>query len=174
MENAFKSDKPIKLRNFTETINEFENKPLLKLGEQSEIEFSTQKLPFEKVKELVKQSNSFTKISEISNISVGELVNMEVFVDIENSPITQVNTKYGVKRKRDAFINDDSSDETLRFTIWNNIIESFPKSGVFKVKDVRINSFNGKYITTTAGTVALPSTKAIQKKKSLVIMSNKR
>ena len=124
MENAFKSDKPIKLRNFTETINEFDNKPLLKLGEQSQIEFSTQKLPFEKVKELVKQSNSFTKISEISNISIGELVNMEVFVDIENSPITQVNTKYGVKRKRDAFINDDSSDETLRFTIWNNIIES--------------------------------------------------
>ena len=59
-------------KGFTETINEFDNKPLLKLGEQSEIEFSTQKLPFEKVKELVKQSNSFTKISEISNISVGE------------------------------------------------------------------------------------------------------
>ena len=41
----------------------------------------------------------------------------------------------------------------VKMTLWGNYTDSIPESGTYKIKDVRINSFNGKYLTTTNGTV---------------------
>lgn len=84
IEGEQQSDRPVKVTNFIETINinEFDNQPLLKLGDRSTVEISTKVLPFEKVRERVQQFNSFSTVDDLADESVGEMVNLEVYVSI--------------------------------------------------------------------------------------------
>ena len=86
IEGEQQSDRPVKLKvtKFIETINinEFDNQPLLKLGDRSTVEISTKVLPFEKVRERVQQFNSFSTVDDLADESVGEMVNLEIYVSI--------------------------------------------------------------------------------------------
>ena len=82
IEGEQQSDWPVKVTNFIETINEFNNQPLLKLGDRSTVEISTRMLPFEKVRERVQQCNSFSTVNDLADVSVGEMVNLEVYVNM--------------------------------------------------------------------------------------------
>lgn len=169
IEGARQSDRPVKVTNFIETINEFDNQPLLKLGDRSTVEISTKVLPFEKVRERVQQCNSFSTVDDLADVSVGEMVNLEVYVSISENDVEEINTRFGVKQKLEGHVYDDSCDTPYRITIWNNLIECFKQSGdgVYKIKDLRINSFQGKYLTTTKSTVIINSDKAMRKKSLL-------
>ena len=66
-------------------------------------------------------------------------------------------------------VYDDSCDTAYRITIWNNLIECFKQGGdgVYKIKDLQINSYQGKYLTTTKSTVITNSDKTLRKKSLL-------
>ena len=85
--------------------------------------------------------------------AVGDFVNVEVFVDLADSVVEEIPTRYGMKKKREALIHDLPCTIPLRFAIWNAHIDAIPTSGTYRMMDVKINSFNGKYLTTTANTV---------------------
>lgn len=151
MERAQKADKPIKLANFVEMRSGFESNAVIKLGDYSMVEYSGEDLPFSKVKTLIDQNSTMSSVDQIINtICIGETVNIEVYVDLESSEVIEVSTCYGVKKKREVSIYDDSTESVLRFTIWNHHLSSFPASGMYKLSDVKVNSYRGKYLTTTA------------------------
>ena len=41
----------------------------------------------------------------------------------------------------------------MKLTLWNTHINSISESGIYKLQCLKVNSFNGKYLTTTTGTV---------------------
>ena len=135
------------------------------LGEQTAVEYSTETISFDKVKDIVKKFNTFSNLSEIIHeICVGEIVNIDVYVNEKEAAVNEVNTKFGVKRKKDVLVSDNSHDEYVKLTLWNNHIQSIPESGTYKFQDLRVNSFNGKYLTTTSGTIIQTSDTVIERK----------
>ena len=166
LEKAQLSDKAVKITNFTESLNDFEKEMQLKLGHQSIIEYSSKTLPFENIKDLVMKCKSFSSLYEILHeLCMGSLVNVDVYVDVEGCQETEVNTKYGKKLKKDVRVYDNSISDEVRLTIWNNHIDLFKESSVYKIKDLRINVYKGKYLTTTGTTVAKVSDSIIKERK---------
>ena len=52
MQHAHMIDRPVKITNFHEKIDEFNEKPLLTLGNQLKVEYSTKMIPLKQLKEL--------------------------------------------------------------------------------------------------------------------------
>ena len=64
MQHAHMIDRPVKITNFHEKIDEFNEKPLLTLGNQLKVEYSTKMIPFETVKGIVEKMNHITSLEE--------------------------------------------------------------------------------------------------------------
>ena len=71
------------------------------------------------------------------------MVNLEVYVSISENDVEEKNTRFGVKQKLEEQVKDDSCDTPYRITIWNYLIACFKQGGdgVYKIKDLRINSY---------------------------------
>ena len=48
-------DRPVRITNFHEKIDEFNDKPVLTLGQHSRVDYSTRPIPFEQVKGIVEK-----------------------------------------------------------------------------------------------------------------------
>ena len=156
MHAAQLKDKPIKMKNFYEKLDEFQGKPVVTLGEQSVVEYSDVSIPFSKVQNHLKIVNSFNNLKEIAeNVCINDTVNVIGHVSLTNSDIQEIQTKFGVKRKRDIQLHDDNY--SMKLTLWNNQIDLIPKNGNYKFKDLRVKCYNGKYLTTTSMTVVAPA-----------------
>jgi len=80
---------------------------------------------------------------------VDELVNVTVYVDLTNADVTELQTKYGPKKKKmDVLVYVDTFDGMVKLVLWNNYTTVISESGVYKLQDLRIKSYNGKYLTT--------------------------
>ena len=90
MQHAHMVDRPVKITNFHENIDEFNEKSVLTLGNQSKVEYATKLIPFEKVKGIVEKMNHTTSLQEVATkISIGETVNVMVYIDLkEAEPVT--------------------------------------------------------------------------------------
>eukprot|EP00111_Clytia_hemisphaerica_P015996 TCONS_00047306-protein len=128
MKKAKLTDQPVKISQFTEIVNSYDHTKDFKLGNHSTVELSSAPLSFDRVKNLIQESTSMTNMIDAIDQAVGDFVNVEVYVELADSTIEEVPTRYGVKR-----------------------------SGPYRFMDVKINSFNGKYSTTTANTVVSKS-----------------
>ena len=127
------------------------------------VELSSAPLSFNSVKDLIQESTSITNLIDAIDQTVGDFVNVEVYVESTDSVIEEIPTRYSFKRKREVLIHDASCTVPIRFAIWNANIDAMPTSGTNRLMDVKINSFNGKYITTTANTVvSVSATSALQ------------
>ncbi|XP_066911429.1 uncharacterized protein [Clytia hemisphaerica] len=157
MKKAKLTDQPVKISQFTEIVNSYDHTKDFKLGNHSTVELSSAPLSFDRVKNLIQESTSMTNMIDAIDQAVGDFVNVEVYVELGDSTIEEVPTRYGVKRKREALIHDASCSVPIRFAIWNAHIDAMPTSGPYRLMDVKINSFNGKYFTTTANTVVSKS-----------------
>ena len=109
--------------------------------------------------------NHITSLHEVATkISVGEMVNVIAYIDLNNvEPIT-VNTQHGVKKKLEAIAYDHTFSDHIKLTLWNTHVNYISQSGVYKLQCLKANSFNGKYLTTTTATVIKQSKTDIQVK----------
>ena len=57
MQQAHTVDRPVRIKNFNEKIDEFNDKPVLTLGQQSRVQYSTRPIPFEHVKDCRKNES---------------------------------------------------------------------------------------------------------------------
>ena len=170
MENAQLADKPVRLLNFMEVSDEADSSSYIKLGDRSQAQYSPAVLPFEKVKPLIENCQVVSSVDQVmTRICVGEMVNMIVFVELSGSKVEEISTRYGIKKKKDVFIYDESCQENVRMTIWNNHITSFECSGVYSIRDIKVNSFNGKYLTTTASSVVKSSNTNIRRREIMKV-----
>ena len=55
MQQAHTVDRPVRIVNFHEKMDEFNDKPVLTLGQQSRVQYSTRPIPFEPVKGIVEK-----------------------------------------------------------------------------------------------------------------------
>ena len=55
MQQAHIVDRPVRITNFHEKIDEFNDKPVLTLGQHSRVDYSTRPIPFEQVKGIVEK-----------------------------------------------------------------------------------------------------------------------
>ena len=55
MQQAHIVDRPVRITNFHEKIDEFNDKPVLTLGQHSRVHYSTRPIPFEQVKGIVEK-----------------------------------------------------------------------------------------------------------------------
>ena len=107
--------------------------------------------------------NHITSLHEVATkISVGEMVNAIAYIDLNNAEPITVNTHYGVKKKLEAIAHDDSFSDQIKLTLWNTHVNSISESGVYKLQCLKVNSFNGKYLTTITATVIKQSKTDIQ------------
>ena len=135
-------------------IDEFNDKPVLTLGQQSTVQYSTRPIPFEHAEEVVEKMNYTTSLHEVATkISVGEMVNVIAYIDLNNAEPLTVNTQYGVKKNLEAITYDDSFCDHIKLTLWNTHVNSISESGVYKPQYLKVNSFNGKYLTTATASV---------------------
>ena len=108
MQQAHTVDRPARITNFHEKIDEFNDKPILTLGQQSRVQYSTRPVPFEHVKGIAEKMNHITSLLEVATkISVWEMVNVIAYIDLNNAEPITVNTQYGVKKKLEAIAYDD-------------------------------------------------------------------
>ena len=64
--------------------------------------------------------NHITSLHEVATkISVGEMVNVIAYTDLNNAEPITVNTQYGVKKKLEAIAYDDSFSDHIKRTLWN-------------------------------------------------------
>jgi len=118
---------------------------------QSAVEYSKENIPFEnipfeKVKALLNKCNNFTSLRDvITQECVNEIVNVNVYVQLENSEIVDVTTKYCVKKKRDVSIYDESFNGVVKLTSWNaKQIDLIKHSVTYKISELRVHYFDGK------------------------------
>ena len=92
-------DRPVRITNYHGKIDEFNDKPVLTLGQQSRVQYSTRSIPFEHVKRIVEKMNHITPLHEVAtNISVGKMVNVIAYIDLNNAEPITVNIQYDVKK----------------------------------------------------------------------------
>ena len=73
IQQAHTVDKTVRITNFHEKIDEFNHKPVLTLGQQSRVQYSTRPIPFEHVKGVVEKMSHITSLHEVATkISVGQ------------------------------------------------------------------------------------------------------
>ena len=95
--------------------------------------------------------NRVTSLHEVATkISVGEMVNVIAYIDLNNAEPIIVNTQYSVKKKLEDIAYDDSFRSHIKLTLWNTHVNSISENRVYKLQCLKVNSFNGKYLTTTA------------------------
>ena len=166
MQHAHMVDRPVKITNFHENIDEFNEKSVLTLGNQPKVEYATKLILFETVKGNVEKMNHTTSLQEVATkISIGETVNVMVYIDLKEAEPVKINIQYGIKKKQEVIEYDNSYSDHIKLTLWNahiDHIDSIAKSGVYKLQSVNVNSFNGKYLTTTAATVIKESEAEIE------------
>ena len=157
MEAARVVDKVIKIDNYLEKEDQFKGIRVLTLNDRSTIEYSTEDIPFESVKSKIEEMSNFSTVKEVLlESAINDIINIEAHVSLPNN-ILDTPTKYGLKRKREAILNDNSTDQCIKLAIWSNHIDMLKEEGSFKFQELRVKSFNGKYLTTTALTVIKPS-----------------
>jgi len=97
-----------------------------------------------------------TTVKDISESSgVNESVNVAAFATLLN-PTEEIHTQFGVKRKRNVEIHDETQ-HIMRLSLWNNHIALVKANGNYKFKDLRVKCFHGKYLTSTVLTVIQPA-----------------
>lgn len=164
MEAAKLKDKPIKLRNFFERHDEFQGKAVLTLNDRSHIEYSTNMIPFSLIQDQMGRFNRFSIIKDIiDSVEIHEMVNLVAHVSLKNSMVQDIQTQYGIKRKRDLEIYDDTG--TIKLSLWGNHVDLVSSDGNYKFKDLRVRCYNGKYLTTTALTVIATSEVSFEDRK---------
>ena len=130
-------DEPVKISNYIDKIDEFDNCQVITLVDRSTAEFSTANIPFEKVRHKLEKLNTFMTLKEIeSSVPAEESVNCIAYASLNNSP-EEINTKYGRKMKRDILLSDHSSQQ-LKLTLWNNQIDLIRSEGTLKFKELRV------------------------------------
>ena len=106
-----------------------------------------------------------TSLHEVATkISVGEMVNVIAYIDLNNAEPITVNTHYGIKKKLEAITYGDSFRNHIKRTLWNTHVNSISENGVYKLQCLKVNSFNGKYLTATTATVIKQTKTDIQVK----------
>ena len=165
MQQAHTVDRPVRIANFHEKIDEFNDKPVLTLGQQSRVQYSTRPIPFEHVKRIVEKSNHISSLHEVATkIGVVEMFNVIAYIVLNNAEPITVNTQYGVKKKLEAIAYDDSFSDHIKLTLWNTHVNSISKIGVYKLQCLKVNRFNGRYLTTTTAIVIKQSKTDLQVK----------
>ena len=165
MQQAHTVGSPVTITNFHEKTGEFNDKPVLTLGQQSRVQYSTRPILFEHVKGIVEKMNHITSLHEVATkINVGQMVNVIAYIDLNNAELITVNTQYGVKKKLEAIAYGDSFSDHIKLTLWNTHVNSISESGAYKLQCLKVNSFNGKYLTTATATVIKQSKTDIQVK----------
>lgn len=164
-ETAHTTDKVLKVINFKNHFDDFKEREVLTLGEPSRVEYSNKELPFEKVKNAAYKMNTITPLQEvISKVCVDEMVNVLVFANTEESKVQEITTKFGIRKKKDVYLSDESFHENVKLFFWNDHVDSIKEDGAYKLQDVRVKSYNGKYLTTTGNTIIKRSDEVIAKK----------
>ena len=149
MQQARTVDRPLRITNFHEKIDDSNDKPVLKLGQQSRVQYTARPIPFEHAKGIVEKMNHRTSLHEVATkISIGKMVNVIAYIDLNNAV-----PHFGVKKKLEAIAYDDLFSDHIRLTQWNTHVNSISESGVYKLQCLKVNSFDGKYLTTTTATV---------------------
>ena len=102
MQHAHTVDRPVKITHFHEKIDEFNKKPLLTLGSQSK-GYSTKLIPFERVKGIVEKMNHITSLQEVATkISLGQTINVIVYIDLKKAEPVKINNQCGIKKKQNV------------------------------------------------------------------------
>ena len=165
MQQTHNVERPVRITNFHEKIDELNDKPVLILDQQSRLQYSTRPIPLEHGKGIVERMNHITSLHEVeTKISVGKRVNVLAYIDLNNTEPFTVNTQYGEKKKLEVIAYDDSFSDHIKLTLWSTHVNSISESGVYKLQCLKVNSFNGKYLTTTTATVIKQSKTDIQVK----------
>lgn len=148
--------KPIKLTNFLKKNDAFKKEATIMLNSTSKAEYSNCKLPFSKVKSALENCNAYSTLREIlDEVAPEELVNVAAYASLTKEPV-EVDTQWGPKLKRSIELHDDD-DIIMNLTLWSNQINLINTNGNYKFKDLRVKSYNGKYLTSTAMTVIQPA-----------------
>ena len=165
LQKAHNEQRVVRILNYRESPNKYDSsKTDLIMGEQCHIEDSDKIIQFSEDHHFVTVPTC-TVTQIISMLALEEQINIEGFVDIDNTQIEDIKTKFGqLKKKRDVLINDDTG--TIRLVLWASIIDQVASSGVYNIHNLRIKSFNGRYLTTTQDTSFCKSDKTIIKSTS--------
>jgi len=155
MEAAKLKDKAVKIKNYYERHDEFQGKSALTLNDTSHVEYSTINIPFSAVEDQIGRINKLSLVNEIESMEVNDSVNLHAYVSLKNSITQDIPTKYGMKKKKDIELYDDTG--MIKLSLWGNHINFVTTDGNYKFKDLRIRCYNGKYLTTTALTVIAES-----------------
>ena len=122
---------------------------MLKLDEGTAVSYSKANIPFDSVQKNLCQVNKLTTIKSIhERSSIDEYLNVAAHAVLDSNGVQDVMTKFGMKKKREVLLYDDSG--SIKLALWNNHIDYLKEDGNYRFKDLRIKSFNGKYLTTTA------------------------
>ena len=89
---------------------------------------------------------------------------MIAFVRVESVLEEDISIKYGITKKKDVNICNNSSTEIVKLTIWGNHLDLVREDGVYKFQGLRVNSFKGKYLTTTANSIIVKSDVIIKRR----------
>ena len=89
---------------------------------------------------------------------------MIAFIRVESVLEEDISIKYGITKKKDVNICNNSSTEIVKLTIWGNHLDLVREDGVYKFQGLRVNSFKGKYLTTTANSIIVKSDVIIKRR----------
>lgn len=155
LHQAFQSaklkDRPIKITQFTVENDKFRNSLKFKLGNNSHAEISDKNIPFELVEQKLQTVNDFTKLNDLDKLPDEAIINVACHVDLTEDP-AEVNTQFGRKQRLNVRIQDDSVTESVKLVLWGNHISKIAAKGSYRFKELRVKTYDGKYLTSTAHT----------------------
>ena len=70
--------------------------------------------------------NHITSLLEVATkISVGEMVNVKAYIDLNNAEPITAKIQYGVNKKLEIIAYDESLSDHIKLTLWNTHVNSW-------------------------------------------------
>uniref|UniRef100_A0A7M5UEA3 Replication protein A OB domain-containing protein n=2 Tax=Clytia hemisphaerica TaxID=252671 RepID=A0A7M5UEA3_9CNID len=155
LHEAFSSAKlkdcPIKISKFTVENDQYRNQTKFKLGSAGNAEFSDMNIPYNLVAKKLEWVNAFTDLINVENIALESIINVACHVTLVGEAFDE-DTKFGRKKKMNVRIHDNTITESIRLVLWGNHAQKITASGSYRFKELRVKTYNGRYLTTTAYT----------------------
>lgn len=164
LNKAKTTDKPVLIKDYREKYDDFNKTSLFTLNNKTSIEYSTRDIPYGDIKGVIQKFNTSIELADVLHLSIDEMVNVVAYAECDGSEKIEINTRYGPKQKKEVLLYDDSTDRTVKLSLWGQHTESIIESGTYKIQDLRVKSFDGKFLTTTSGTVIQKTTPTIKKR----------
>lgn len=153
-QKAYDEKRILKISNYRERQSKHPARKKIIIGDCSQVEFSDVRMDIGPSMRVIDKPP--TTVNEVlTTIALDENINVEGVIDTKNTTIEYVLIYEAWKPKREVTFYDCT--HYVKLDLWNGLVNEVTDGFSYKLCNVKVKSYKGRYLTTTPNTVIYPS-----------------